>query len=380
MGIESDQLVYDYLSRVGDLAQQRQLPSGDRMRLVSSLRDEIDKQRAKYGTETPATVRRVLGRFGSPEEVVERAAAGAGSGSGFGSASPSGSGGSYGLAPDGASADGAVPAQRDRLFPGRGKRVPRPRPGPRSRSRQRAADEGQPAPSWPAPPHLAGMDELGKQGDEPDWWRVGPSGSLGGDVVPGFVGGVEIPEILRPPGDEAELDEEQGEDGEDGEESGEDGEAGGGGGGGGLGEDADLVEAGPVRRGLRLRRPRRGVSGVRAAARPGLSNPLLLLAAALLVAGALFGLWAALGAGWLLAYASRRLSPAESKWAVFGVPGLAVAGGLVWLWGRQDGRWGDPIAQGEMGDALSGVWPWVIRVAAVGSAGFVVWRSQRGRR
>ncbi|MGW0367320.1 hypothetical protein ACWDZW_00005, partial [Streptomyces coeruleorubidus] len=38
MGIESDQVVYEYLSRVGDVAQQRQLSSATRMRLVADLR------------------------------------------------------------------------------------------------------------------------------------------------------------------------------------------------------------------------------------------------------------------------------------------------------------------------------------------------------
>ncbi|MFD7018905.1 hypothetical protein [Streptomyces sp. NPDC059928] len=324
MGIESDQLVYDYLSRVGDLAQQRQLPSGDRMRLVSALRNDIDRQRAKYATETPATVRRILGRFGTPEEVVETAA--------------SGSGTPY-VAPP-AEPEPGVPAQRDRLFPGRGKRVPRPR----------VTDEAAP-PVVPSPPHLAGMDELGAQGVEPDWWRVQP-GPLGGagDSVAGFVGGVEIPELLKPP-----LEEEEAE--------------------------AVAVEA-DVDADVDVESPRRGRLRLRRAARPGggVTNPLLLFAAALLVAGALFGLWLALGAGWLLAYASRRLSRAEAKWAVLGMPGLTLLGGLVWLWGRQDGRWGDPIAQGEMGAALSGMWPWLIRVAAVTSAAFLVWRARRGGR
>uniref|UniRef100_A0AAU2V4N5 Integral membrane protein n=1 Tax=Streptomyces sp. NBC_00003 TaxID=2903608 RepID=A0AAU2V4N5_9ACTN len=359
MGIESDQLVYDYLSRVGDLAQQRQLPSGDRMRLVSSLRNEIDKQRAKYGSETPATVRRVLGRFGTPEEVVERAAggsgadfgSGSGSGAGAGPASGSRSGSRFGsrgsYVPEPAP-DVAVPVQRDRLFPGRGKRVPRPR----------EVDETPPA--LPTPPHLAGMDELGTQGVEPDWWRVEP-GPLGGDSVPGFVGGVEIPDLLKPPG---EGEEEKAERAESVTEAGEDEDV----------EADDLVEEAPVRRRLRPRLRRS------AEVRSGLTNPLLLIAAALLVAGALFGLWLALGAGWLLAYASRRLSRAESKWAVLGMPGLTLLGGLIWLWGRQDGRWGDPIAQGEMGAALTGMWPWLIRVAAVSSAAFLVWRSQRGGR
>ncbi|MEV6688923.1 hypothetical protein AB0N28_26865, partial [Streptomyces sp. NPDC051130] len=74
MGIESDQLVYEYLSRVGDLAQRRQLSSGDRMRLVAGLRDEIDRRRAKYEPETPAAVRRILERIGTPEEVLAGAA------------------------------------------------------------------------------------------------------------------------------------------------------------------------------------------------------------------------------------------------------------------------------------------------------------------
>lgn len=73
MGIESDQLVFDYLSRVGDLAQQRQLNSGDRMRLVSMLRGEIDRQRAKAvgGPDSAAAVQRILGRLGTPDEIVE---------------------------------------------------------------------------------------------------------------------------------------------------------------------------------------------------------------------------------------------------------------------------------------------------------------------
>lgn len=71
MGIESDHLVYEYLSRVGDLAQRRHLSSGDRMRLVAGLRDEIDRRRAKYEPETPAAVRRILERIGTPEEVLD---------------------------------------------------------------------------------------------------------------------------------------------------------------------------------------------------------------------------------------------------------------------------------------------------------------------
>ncbi|MBK3647921.1 hypothetical protein JHN46_45935, partial [Streptomyces sp. MBT33] len=73
MGIESDKVVYEYLSRVGDVAQQRQLPSAARMRLVSELRNEIDRRRAKATVDSPAAVRRIINRLGSPDEVVDAA-------------------------------------------------------------------------------------------------------------------------------------------------------------------------------------------------------------------------------------------------------------------------------------------------------------------
>ncbi|UXI79355.1 hypothetical protein N6Q81_15605, partial [Streptomyces vinaceusdrappus] len=73
MGIESDQVVFEYLSRVGDVAQQRQLPSATRMRLVSELRGEIDRSRAKAVVDSPAAVRRILDRLGSPDDVVDAA-------------------------------------------------------------------------------------------------------------------------------------------------------------------------------------------------------------------------------------------------------------------------------------------------------------------
>nr|WP_238991979.1 hypothetical protein [Streptomyces sp. PAMC 26508] len=114
-----------------------------------------------------------------------------------------------------------------------------------------------------------------------------------------------------------------------------------------------------------------------AAARPRLSNPLLLLAAVLLVAGAVLGSWLALAGGWLLAYSSRKFSRAEAKWVAMGLPGVVVAGAFVWVWGRMDGRWGEPLAEGAVGDAMTEAWPVVVRVAAVASALYLVWRSRR---
>ncbi len=106
---------------------------------------------------------------------------------------------------------------------------------------------------------------------------------------------------------------------------------------------------------------------------------MLLLAAASLVAGAVLGNWFALILGWLIAYASRRLTPAESKGAVIVIPGLALAGGLLWLWGRASGRWGTEITEGQTNAAIAETWPWVVRAAAVSSALFLIWRSQRNR-
>ncbi|KOV18455.1 membrane protein, partial [Streptomyces sp. XY152] len=61
------------MSRVGDVAQQRQLPSAARMRLVAELRDEIDRRRAKAVVDSPAAVRRIISRMGTPTEVVTAA-------------------------------------------------------------------------------------------------------------------------------------------------------------------------------------------------------------------------------------------------------------------------------------------------------------------
>ncbi|MFF4320439.1 hypothetical protein [Streptomyces sp. NPDC001568] len=342
MGIESDHLVYEYLSRVGDLAQRRQLSSGDRMRLVSGLRDEIDRRRAKYEPETPAAVRRILERLGTPEELLDtvgRPARAAGSAAGsVPTAAPQ-----------------AVPVQRGRL-----RRRPAPQPAQEPRN---------------VPPHLAGLDELGTpDGVEPDWWRVGPgAAALGsGPQVDGFAGGIEFPDFLRRPG------------GEDGDEDG-DGERDG---------DDPAAPAGSspsrtrrVVRVLRARRERRrqrkaaAVAPEAVAAAPGRTRPhaFLLLAAALLAAGALTGYWMLIALGWLVAYGSRVLGPSERKWVVFGLPGGIFTGAVLWLWGRRAGRWGEELADDGMAAAFQGMWPGVIRWAAVATALYLLWRSRRRR-
>ncbi|WP_328481216.1 hypothetical protein OHS71_22830 [Streptomyces sp. NBC_00377] len=336
MGIESDQVVYEYLSRVGDVAQQRQLPSATRMRLVSELRNEIDRRRAKAAVDSPAAVRRIIDRLGSPDDIVAAAADRGGD------------------APQPPAP--SVPVQRDREDePERPKGIRRAVPRPRA---------GAPNPAAPSdaasPPHRAPLHELGDTRGTPDWWLNEPTPLGIGEDVPGFVGGVEIADLLKPP--QARKPAPEGD-----ERVAVDAAAGSGDGG----EDADGADGRPRRRRLRLRRP----SGERAR----WSNPLLLIAACCLVAGAVLGNWFALILGWLIAYASRRLTERETKFAVIWLPGLALTAGLVWLWGRSEGRWGDPIAEGHMNDAVAQTWPWVIRGAAVASALFLVWRSQKPR-
>jgi hypothetical protein len=338
VGIESDQVVYEYLSRVGDVAQQRQLSSATRMRLVADLRNEIDRRRAKATVDSPAAVRRILSRLGSPDEVVASAADGTGGGATTDSA------------------PAAVPVQRearerdepDERPKGVMRRVvPRPRPA-------RPAEEPRPAAGGAAPPHLAAGHELGDSAVQPDWWRVDSSPFGPGDDVPGFVGGVELPDLLKPPKPRKPGLEKTAADE----------------------ETAPVVEVAGVPEETAGKAGRRRLPRLPAG---GWSNPLLLIAASLLVAGAVLGNWFVLILGWLIAYASRRLSPAETKWAVVILPSLSVAAGILWLWGRMNDRWGTPITEGHMNDAVAETWPWVVRGAAVASALFLVWRSQRSR-
>ncbi|MEH6378449.1 hypothetical protein V7793_29540, partial [Streptomyces sp. KLMMK] len=199
-----------------------------------------------------------------------------------------------------------------------------------------------------------------------DWWRTDASPYAGGEsahgaargTVHGFTGGIEIPDILKPPplpGDREPLDGTPGPGGRQGEHGTE----------GPEGVDEYAEEDGAQRATLFRRADGAPVP------------PLLLLVALILLVGAVLGNWIVLAVGWGLAYLTRKLSHSESKWAVMGVPGLVVAAGIVWLWGRTEGRWGDPVPEGGLGAAMSDTWPWVLRAAAVGSAMFVVWRSRR---
>ncbi|MFJ9505152.1 hypothetical protein ACIRPZ_15265 [Streptomyces anulatus] len=417
VGIESDQLVYDYLSRVGDLAQQQQLSSGARMRLVSALRGEIDRQRGTEGADSPATVRRIIGRLGSPDELVAAAAesadgtvalpsarTGAGAGEQQRRASlPRPRGGLLRKEPkeprkpkepapgvgDGREAKafrkpkagfGRGASRRDPeegaggASGARSAAVPRPADAPDDH----AAADGVPVRAWPDPsaPHMLGQDQQGDTDGATDWWRLEPGPFDEGTAIPGFFGGIEAPELLgRRPGP-VEKDAKDGQD-EKGAEGGADGPDGKAGAEGATGTAAR-------RRALRLLKLRRRKAAVAAepeaaasGPRGGFAHPLLLLAAVLLVAGVVTGSWLPLAGGWLIAYSSRTLSRTEAKWAALGLPGVVAAGALAWVWGRMEGRWGEPIREGAMRDVLSETWPVVVRVAAVASALYLVWRARR---
>ncbi|GAA2061996.1 membrane protein [Streptomyces albiaxialis] len=342
MGIESDQLVFDYLSRIGDLAHGTSMTAAERARLVGGLRTRIDRMRAEDGgAESKAAVRKILGSLGKPEEVVAAANGGA---------------------PPPSSA-AAVPSQRDGgrdAYDDAGPSVPVPRAEPEMPAGSPGLGQSG------APPHLASADELGPEESDPDWWRVDPSpfgestgGPLAvGEQVPGFTGGIELPEVLKPPPEK--KDEEEKPAAPD--------------------ADAPSTESTP-RRTLfgRLLGARAAAGATRTAGVPRVGGIVELGAAILLAAGAVTGSLIPLAAGWLAAWWSPRLSRVEAKWAAAGMPGLVVAGAAVWLWGRTEGRWGDRIPEGgdAMSEAMEGVLPVMLRVAAVASALFLLWRSRR---
>ncbi|WP_031010502.1 hypothetical protein [Streptomyces sp. NRRL F-5727] len=365
MGIESDRMVFDYLSEVGDLAQQRQLPPGDRSALVAGLRDEIDRRRATYGEESPSAVRGILGDLGTPDEVVARAKDGDGGGrrgTPPAPARPPAPGpkrGAWWSDTDTATGAGAGTSRTSSTGTGSSStgtgRTSSTGTGSSSTGTGSSSSTGtgteSPLRKEPAPvPHPRG------------WWHgepVEPGGDLD-PMVPGFVGGVEAWELFRPPEPEAPEEDEPEE------------------------APAPVGRARRLARILRRRRPEPEAAEeepeeeAAAPARRGVAHPFLLLAALLLVAGAAFGWLLALAGGWLIAYGSRRLTPGQVKTAVLVLPGLAAAGSAAWLWGRRDGRWGDPLPPEALSAALADTWPWTLRAAALLSALYLVHRARRG--
>ncbi|MFW6694349.1 hypothetical protein [Streptomyces sp. MAR4 CNX-425] len=417
MGIESDQLVYDYLSRVGDIAQQRALPSGQRMRLVNELRTGIDKVRAAEGAHSVAAVKQVLARFGSPGDIVEAAkrdpasavpevavrpgepppAGGGGLASRLPRPRAGGSEKWLGRLPRPRTGSDSGPGSNSGRRGGGGPEFPVPRPAP-------APDDftppAEPPPTAASPPHLAGEDELDRSHADPDWWHVEPTPFAGpvpgpprgADKVPGFTGGVELPELFRHPEDQ---DADDGADGApDGAGPRQPGPK------GAVGRAARAAKAANAARSARAAKakqarreeaeaeaeeeyeddepappPRRHGAATRELLRS--AGLMEVLAMGALLGGAALSQWMASVVGWALVYTSRRLSMREKKWAALGVPGTVAAGGLVWLWGRHEGRWGEQLKEGTLGQAYQDMFLDLVRLAAVASVLFLLWRARR---
>ncbi len=331
MGIESDKLVFDYLSRVGDLAQTA-LPAAGRMRLVAQLRNDIDRAREKTAADSPGSVRRILGRIGSPDEVVEAAAQ-------------------------------SLPAA------GQPSAQPAPPPAP-------VPPPARPPRSGPAPevPHTpAEADEpppdrfVKRERPDPEWWR-GTPGAPGGDAPSvdgilggGWTGGLILSEFEEPrqpePGGPAPAERAE------------------------PAPPPEAVAPAAPRGGFRLPFRRSApapapVAEPAAGGRRGLpTGPLEALAAAGLVAGAVLTNYVLMAAGWLLAYGCRGIGRRRVQFAVLGLPGFVLLGALVWFWGRATGHWGARLSQAQFGTALSADFPVILRVAAAASALYLLWRG-----
>jgi hypothetical protein len=65
---DADILVRDYLGRLGEAAAA--LPATRRAELATEIRDHIDAALAEAGNSDEVTVRNILERLGSPEEIV----------------------------------------------------------------------------------------------------------------------------------------------------------------------------------------------------------------------------------------------------------------------------------------------------------------------
>ncbi|MDI5967491.1 hypothetical protein POF50_009615 [Streptomyces sp. SL13] len=371
MGIESDRLVFDYLSKVGDLAQTT-LPAADRMRLVAQLRNDIDRARDRSSADSPAAVRRILGRLGSPGEIIEAAS---------GTVAPA--------AHRPPAADQAPTAHQAAATPPADPGA-RPEPPVSFAKAPPAAAPGVPgraAPGGGTPPPsvndiLAAAAAAGPAaGPATEWWRTSADGTgRPGEGVPvgeppaaGWAGGLIMSEFQPPP---PTLEELQAQALAMVMEQAKEQLA-------AAGQPPAEVAA-PVKRRPRIPRIRLRplpppvaapveAAPVRRRAIP--TGPTEVLAAIALVAGAVLGNVILMAAGWVLAYTSRGISRRQAQFAALGLPGITLVGAIIWFWGRATGHWGPRMAGAQIGTAFTGDLPGVARVAAVVSALYLLWRG-----
>ncbi len=333
MGIESDQIVYDYLSRVGDLAQATSLTAAERSRLVAGLRQDIDGRRGDSSGAQRAeasAVRKILSGLGTPDEVVRQAV----------------HNGVPGGEPD---EDGA---QRPAV----------PKPVPSIPWRYTVSPADLPVPPEPPAPVGAGP---------------GPGGGTGfaGGGRPGGRSGVDGPEM---PGWSASYSadflglEEEPEPGVPGQRQPVEDDF-----GAGAEAEQEAAEAiAPDPRGSLLRRMLRP-SGGSAAAAPVPRGRLPLvesLAALVLAAGAVLDLWYVVLLGWFFAYSARRLGLNTARVASIWIPVVAALVFGFQLYSQFHGHHLSTDAARSALTSAAGLW---LRTSAGGSALFLAWRISR---
>ena len=369
MGIESDQVVYDYLSRVGDLAQATSLTAAERARLVSGLREAIDTRRGgapPSGTSVrgeASAVKKILNGMGSPDEVVRRAVhngvprpsdgrAGRGGEESYG-----GGGGPSVPAQGGPPSGGGGGAAEGRWWSGDGAGT-----GSRSGS--------------------TGGTGTGSGGGGEGWARSGPGVRPDLDGLPGWRAdfepdflGVDVPGAggAVPGRRDPDADPEA----EDGDEAPPEAA---------VPLSKKRVAAGPPRRSL-LRRligpPPPVMVPVQPAvvAVPRSRLPLVESLATLVLAGAaVLGLWYVAVVGWLLAYTGRRIGRQAAHFAGLWLPLVVACGAGYWLYQQAHGRpAAHPLTDAQFQAATRSAISVGLRAAAGCSAVFLAWRISRRR-
>jgi hypothetical protein len=340
MGIESEQLVYDYLSRVGDLAGQAQgLTAAERVRLVNDLRQTIDSQRAASSSSSPraqvSSVRKILAGLGTPEQVVRRAAGGGASGPAVPTTSTPG--------PSMPTATPSIPTQN-------------PAPAIEGRAEFVRADAG----SVPA---------TGAQ-----WWTF----DSGGGGFPG-AGGVRM---VQPPGwsgsfegDFLVPDGTAVVDPVTGLPAAQPAAAANG--------TADAVpqtaaqpKAGLLRR--LLGGPGPGPAAAAAGSVPRAPIPFVeSLATLVLVAAAVTGYWYVALLGWFFAYAGRRLGHGARRVAALWIPGLMAAACGFWLYSQGHTAGHPALTNTQFSTATHNAFALWLRGSSGLSAAFLAWRISR---
>ncbi|SEK20393.1 hypothetical protein [Streptacidiphilus jiangxiensis] len=356
MGIESEQLVYDYLSRVGDIAgRSGGLTAAQRARLVNELRQTIDSQRAANSSSSVraevGAVRRILAGLGTPDEVVARASGGAM----WPTAGPS-------VPAQSRSATATMPGTTSGATP----MIPSQAQPPAVEGRVEfvSADAGrQPltggVPLWSAEPESG--DYPGANGVRmvqlPGW-----SGTFDGAPPTWDPSGVIHPltglPVAPPAGVPGEVPFP--------------------------GAGAPFVaqpRPGLLRRLLGASATAPAPAGAVAepvAAVPRAPIPFVEAVATLvLAAGAVTGFWYVAILGWLFAYGGRRLGRGVGRFAALWIPGLTAAACGFWLY-RTGHPAGHPaLTNAQFATATHNAFAFWLRAASALSAAFLAWRITR---